>query len=1518
MITRIPTENQPENDPTGALAAAVKSQSAKQFLLTSVTAVAVGICVVSALAIGVWLARKQVATTTIQGFLRSKGVTADIQIEKLQFNAAQIRDLRIGPANKPTLTADLTTLAWHYDSKARLFVIDSLKIDGAKIFLSINEAGQIDFGALKPFIVPSTGPKRSSINGVQLHDAIVTLNLPQGVGRARLSVWGGEVTGLRGRADVTLPAFYVVDPDLNDPGVSAPIRLGFATQQFKDSAGSAISDLGFALFPAGQHLRYQDFKVRDLRGAITGKVAFGPKGIMRVDTRAATLTAAALTGPGLRASSTQIQMTPVFWQQGRAWHTTGWGNGALLATLANVQLERAQLSAQSTRFLVRAARSDSGRIQVDFQTDLRGLNGALKAGRGQIAGNITTTTRDLSKVMDGMLQGRSTVQITDAALPSALSRQIKGWAPGAIGALADDMITGQTALSYRYARGDGEIALAGPLLLTGASGVRASWTQNGGPAPALVFKSVKDAPLQADVVGSGRINVTIPKLGELQALIDGATASTSGTWALIGRYARVQSFSPAQSSLRLDRFEISSLQNGSPRGRASGQINIGGNASKGAIGQGVLSLDVAGDVNKITARLNGPMNGFGDLFGGSRNGIGQGSLNLDLNATRFGNAWLLMSSGRFTANTLATSAMNVSGIRLDLKASGRVNLTPNVPPSVVAQVGLEGSATGVRQGLGSGARAFGGARFQTMTRATGNLNRLALTGTFSGQAARSALMSYNFDNAATTIAYDSIFSGNGMQLIGATTSSLGRISQTTGVPTGRVDVRGLHVTGPVRISKGTSKANSALPFWSGVLSQAASTSQTNVTAQLRIKAQSIAQGTTRISDVTLSGPLSAQTQTGARADGWRATSNMVFGARSLTAGDTILNGLTARGALSVSRLPNRGIGISSSKCVNFGARSGSFPGDARVDVVTGDLCPNAAGQLAVYTGSNFRIVATASLDPLSIQMGDRTRGQSIEISEVNGVFTNKPGGGVDLALLATQFGLSLKMPDGSTALVKANEAALDIIPQAGGIGLTGRIGQVSSIGLPVLLSGGATADLVVGTRGLNGTFNFDDIIVRDTEKLPRFGEVKLIGSGVLAGNQVTITSQVYEPVSNIKLARLNFGHNISDGSGNLVVDANDLLFSPNPVGPRRGLEIAALLPPLRGVVTDLVGVVNADANFAWARNAPIISRGNVNTKGVDFGILLGAVTGVSGDLSFDDLLSARTAGSQTIKVGMLNTGGIPIENGVVLFTLPGNNSLRLQDASWPFADGKLSVRPATWQFRDSAQNFSIDVEDVDLAKLLRLTNVPNLEIDGRVSGVFPIEVREGNVEIVGGRLKAREGGGVIRYTGPNPSPPAPPPSQTTRLRERLFGKPPPTGANLAIEALRALEYKILEITVDGRITGELKLGVILEGANQQVLSGVPFRFNIKMNVPIGQLIDNMGRLNNAGTSPQVLEEMDRLMREDAAGAATAPPIPQQSSPPQPSPQPPSPPPPSLSPPAPAARAPVLPQSPDVPATTPQP
>jgi hypothetical protein len=68
------------------------------------------------------------------------------------------------------------------------------------------------------------------------------------------------------------------------------------------------------------------------------------------------------------------------------------------------------------------------------------------------------------------------------------------------------------------------------------------------------------------------------------------------------------------------------------------------------------------------------------------------------------------------------------------------------------------------------------------------------------------------------------------------------------------------------------------------------------------------------------------------------------------------------------------------------------------------------------------------------------------------------------------------------------------------------------------------------------------------------------------------------------------------------------------------------------------------------------------------------------------------------------------------------------------------------------------------------------------------------------------------------------------------------------------------ITVDGRITGDLTLGVVLVGANPQVLSGVPIKLNVKATLPVGQLTDMANRFLETAYSSDMLKELDKLDR----------------------------------------------------------
>jgi hypothetical protein len=564
-----------------------------------------------------------------------------------------------------------------------------------------------------------------------------------------------------------------------------------------------------------------------------------------------------------------------------------------------------------------------------------------------------------------------------------------------------------------------------------------------------------------------------------------------------------------------------------------------------------------------------------------------------------------------------------------------------------------------------------------------------------------------------------------------------------------------------------------------------------------------------------------------------------------------------------------GLGVGAPRCLPL-RLGGARAGELAIAASDGAICPDRQGRLVTFARQGPLFHAATRINPGAARLGEGEGARTLELGAIQGQMTTGPDGVWRYDLNAPDLRFGFALPDGGRATLTAARSRVSLRPGADGLSIDGALEELSAQGLPVTVAGDVDAALKSGEDGLSGAFDFTGLKVADVNaEAPRFGDLTLDGVGRIGDGEVRLTAVAQAALSKSELATFTLVHGLETGAGSLVAEAIDLGFV---TGGPAALQPDALVPGLRGVVADATGTVSGDARFAWTPDAPLVSTGRFAVRGLSFSTLLGPVSGLTGEAVFDDLLGLRSRERQEIRVRLFDPG-LPIENGVARFTFPGNNDLRLDSASWPFAGGTLAVRPATWSFGDADQKFQIDVNDVDLAQFLRLTEVPNLEIDGRVSGVFPIEVRNGQVEIVGGRLAAREGGGVIRYTGPGVAPP-PPPKQGFFDRLLRRPPPPPQGADLAISALRALEYRVMEIRVDGRITGELQLGVVLEGANKDVLSGFPFRFNVTANIPVGQIRDGLSKVMDATTTIEQARELERLEAGDAAPPApVAPPAP---------------------------------------------
>lgn len=544
--------------------------------------------------------------------------------------------------------------------------------------------------------------------------------------------------------------------------------------------------------------------------------------------------------------------------------------------------------------------------------------------------------------------------------------------------------------------------------------------------------------------------------------------------------------------------------------------------------------------------------------------------------------------------------------------------------------------------------------------------------------------------------------------------------------------------------------------------------------------------------------------------------------------------------------------VATSGCLDLATGSLSSP-TLRADGLIARLCPDEAGRLADFGPGGLQLAGTVTVQPVDLTLA----AGAVRFGAVEGTFRSHPGG---WAWDGTAPGLGLDIPLDSAdpaaiARIRAERASVTLVSADGRVTLAAGLDGISAEGLPVAVAGSAQANLALGSTGIEGTFAFTDLAVEDAADADLFGAMLLTGTGTLSPTAIRLDATARESRTGAHVARFDLSHEITTGAGRVVADIEGLAFNPRWRGrpARQGLQPADLVPPLRGLVGEAQGALIGSATVAWTPDSPVSTEGLFAGTNLSFATLAGPFDQVSATVSLVDLLNPTTNGVQRLTIGAFNPG-IPLESGVVLFELRGDRTVQVISARWPFAGGTLELDPASIAFEGGDQSFVLRAQGIELSQFLELTQVPNLTADGTASGVLPVVVRGGVAEIVGGRLSVDTDGGTIRYTGPDAS--GSTPSTTTtfdepvgffeRMRRRVEGEPAPQGADLAVAALRNFQFKVLELSVDGRVTGDLDVGVVLEGANPDVLAGTPFRFNIRATGPMMRLLQNIGRL----TDPQ--------------------------------------------------------------------
>lgn len=484
-------------------------------------------------------------------------------------------------------------------------------------------------------------------------------------------------------------------------------------------------------------------------------------------------------------------------------------------------------------------------------------------------------------------------------------------------------------------------------------------------------------------------------------------------------------------------------------------------------------------------------------------------------------------------------------------------------------------------------------------------------------------------------------------------------------------------------------------------------------------------------------------------------------------------------------------------------------------------CPEGGVILSPQPGGTGGRFALGNLSlPLSMGAGTgllSVSGLALDLRLAGAVVADITGR--DFVLLFDQQQGRLTLSGASPAVrVQAGEGPLGLAVSLGAARLEGDR-------LPAVLTAPAVRfDGSIGGDGLTGEAGAAGLVIEDKAPSdPLFNPFVTNLAGQITANRLIARLPLRLRGAGAPLiGEVSADIDILSLTGIAAVATGPLVFDPGGLQPDR------LSGRLTGLFTDAAGRADAAAAFR-IEGGEIAGTARLTVSDFSFQTTrLGRVEGVSGEVVFSDVMGLTTVPENRVRIGSLNPG-IPLRDGEVSFQLIAGETLRLDAVTFPFAGGSLNLAPMDWPFAAASRDARLEARGIELAELVEILRLPDTRATGTVSGTVPVTFTGTSVRVNDAVLTADPRGGRLAYTG----------GATGAAAEE------DTNARLAFEALRDLEFTVLEISLSGDLADRMRSGIRLSGRNLQplpmdrritVAPGQPFEFAMSFDLPLGELL----------------------------------------------------------------------------------
>ncbi|KQM19092.1 intermembrane phospholipid transport protein YdbH family protein [Novosphingobium sp. Leaf2] len=365
----------------------------------------------------------------------------------------------------------------------------------------------------------------------------------------------------------------------------------------------------------------------------------------------------------------------------------------------------------------------------------------------------------------------------------------------------------------------------------------------------------------------------------------------------------------------------------------------------------------------------------------------------------------------------------------------------------------------------------------------------------------------------------------------------------------------------------------------------------------------------------------------------------------------------------------------------------------------------------------------------------------------------------------------------------------------------------------------------------------------DRQPVPRFQPLVARDATLrLVANRITAQALLREPTSDRAIVNADILHDLSSAAGHADLTVSAIAFDDK-------LQPAALSSLVLGVVSDLKGAVRGTGRIEWDARG-VTSHGRFASDGLDFAAAFGPLKGLSGEIVFTDLLGMVTAPRQRVHIASINPG-IEVTDGTLTYQLEPGYELQIAGAKWPFMEGTLTLDPARMRIGVAeTRHYTLRVAGLNAATFVQRLQTANISATGIFDGVVPMVFDQNGGRIEAGYLASRDPGGSVSYVG------------------ELTYKDLSAMGNFAFDALKSLNYKHMEIALNGSLSGEILTRIAFDGLSQgkgasrnfitRQIARLPIRFIVNIKAPFFGLFGSVRSLYDPSyvTDPRVLGLLD--------------------------------------------------------------